>query len=103
MKKKTLLVLGFDEWYGPIYTCPHCGEETIMQEFKFCPNCGGNMEGYGHETVDEGHKRTAKWNENVETCSDCGIHWKKIGESCPVCYAPAEQPTRERKEFPKRK
>jgi predicted amidophosphoribosyltransferase len=31
-----------------------------------------------------------KWNENVETCSDCGIQWKKIGRSCPVCYAPAE-------------
>jgi predicted amidophosphoribosyltransferase len=28
-----------------------------------------------------------KWNENIETCSDCGIHWKKIGKSCPVCYA----------------
>jgi predicted amidophosphoribosyltransferase len=44
-----------------------------------------------------------KWNENIETCSDCGIHWKKIGKSCPVCYAPAEQSTREQKELPKRK
>lgn len=44
-----------------------------------------------------------KWNENVETCSDCGIHWKKRGKSCPVCYAPAEQSTRERKEFQKKK
>ena len=33
-----------------------------------------------------------KWNENVETCSDCGIHWKKIGKQCPVCFAPAEKP-----------
>jgi hypothetical protein len=32
-----------------------------------------------------------KWNENVETCSDCDIEWKKIGKSCPVCYAPAER------------
>lgn len=32
-----------------------------------------------------------KWNEHVETCSDCGIRWKKIGKSCPVCYAPAER------------
>lgn len=31
-----------------------------------------------------------KWNENVETCSDCGIQWKKIGKSCQVCFAPAE-------------
>jgi rubrerythrin len=32
-----------------------------------------------------------KWNEHVETCSDCGIRWKKIGKPCPVCYAPAER------------
>lgn len=32
-----------------------------------------------------------KWNENVETCSDCGIQWKKIGKSCPVCYSPPEK------------
>ena len=32
-----------------------------------------------------------KWNENVETCSGCGIKWKKIGKQCQVCYAPAEK------------
>lgn len=32
-----------------------------------------------------------RWNENIEECSDCGIKWKKIGKSCPVCYAPAEK------------
>lgn len=32
-----------------------------------------------------------KWNENVETCSDCGIKLKKIGKHCPVCYAPDEK------------
>lgn len=32
-----------------------------------------------------------EWNENVETCSDCGIQWKKIGKQCPSCYAPAEK------------
>ena len=37
-----------------------------------------------------------KWNENVETCSGCGIHWKKIGKSCPVCYAPKEKHEEER-------
>lgn len=26
------------------------------------------------------------WNENVENCDGCGIHWKKIGKQCPVCY-----------------
>jgi len=29
--------------------------------------------------------------ENIETCSDCGIKWKKIGKSCPVCFAPKEK------------
>jgi len=33
-----------------------------------------------------------KWNENVETCSDCRIHWKKIGKPCKVCFSPAEKP-----------
>ena len=37
------------------------------------------------------------WNENVETCSDCGIEWKKIGKQCPVCFAPAEQKTKQMK------
>lgn len=32
-----------------------------------------------------------KWNENVETCSDCSIRWKKIGQACKVCYAPPEK------------
>lgn len=46
-----------------------------------------------------------KWNENVETCSGCGIHWKKIGHSCPVCFSPSEKhlsPTnlqREKKDY----
>jgi len=44
-----------------------------------------NMNMDNEDTVNE------KWNENVETCSDCGIHWKKIGKPCPVCYAPAER------------
>ena len=39
----------------------------------------------------EKFKIQEKWNEHVEPCSDCGIQWKKIGQSCPVCYAPAEK------------
>lgn len=38
----------------------------------------------------EEEQANEKWNENIETCSDCGIEWKKIGKSCPVCYSPAE-------------
>lgn len=34
-----------------------------------------------------------EWNKNVETCSNCGIQWKKIGKQCPVCYEPAEEHT----------
>jgi len=40
--------------------------------------------------ITDTEERKEKWNENIETCSDCGIGWKKIGEQCPVCYAPAE-------------
>ena len=60
MVKKTLLVSDYDEWYGPIYACPFCAEETIMDDFNFCPACGGNMEGYGFETIEEDQKRMAR-------------------------------------------
>ena len=43
------------------------------------------------ETKHEKPKKVEKWYENVETCSGCGVHWKKIGESCRVCYAPPEK------------
>lgn len=36
-------------------------------------------------------RKIEAWNENVETCSGCGIQWKKIGKQCPVCYEPAER------------
>lgn len=36
------------------------------------------------------------WNENIETCSSCGIKWKKIGKPCPVCYSPLEKDTRQK-------
>lgn len=62
-EKKILLISTYDEWYGPIYACPYCAEETIMNDFKFCPNCGGNMEGYGFETIEEDQKRMKKENE----------------------------------------
>ena len=43
------------------------------------------------ESKHEKPKKKEKWYENVETCSGCGVHWKKIGESCRVCYAPPEK------------
>lgn len=36
-------------------------------------------------------KGVEKWNENIVTCSDCGIQWKKIGKTCPICFAPPEK------------
>ncbi len=47
----------------------------------------------------EESKIQEKWNENVEPCLGCGIQWKKIGKSCPVCYAPS-QLLRERYSLP---
>jgi len=55
--------------------CTHKGYNTVAPCGKDCPT---------NQPIEE------KWNENVETCSDCGIQWKKIGKSCQVCFAPAE-------------
>lgn len=33
-----------DEWFGNIYICPFCDECDIWSWFKFCPNCGENVE-----------------------------------------------------------
>ncbi len=37
-------------------------------------------------TLRKKEKEIEKWNENVEICEECGIHWKKINQQCPVCY-----------------
>jgi rRNA maturation endonuclease Nob1 len=60
LKKKILLISDFDEWYGPIYRCPFCAEETIWDDFNFCPACGGSMEEHGFETIEEDRKRMAR-------------------------------------------
>lgn len=59
MTKKILLVFDYDEWHGPIYMCPYCAEETIWDDFNFCPACGGSMEEYDFETMEEDEKRMA--------------------------------------------
>lgn len=29
-----------DEWYGAIFECKNCSATSIMNWFKFCPECG---------------------------------------------------------------
>lgn len=43
------------------------------------------------ETIPSKQEDKEEWNENVEDCSGCGIHWKKVGKQCPVCFAPPEK------------
>jgi len=35
---------GKDEWYGMLYKCCYCGCENIWYNFKFCPDCGKNLD-----------------------------------------------------------
>lgn len=28
-----------EEWYGPTFKCPKCGEDAIRSRFKYCPMC----------------------------------------------------------------
>lgn len=62
MSKKDLLIADYVEWYGPLYACPFCAEEKIWADFKFCPYCGGNLEGFGFETIGKNEKRMKKEN-----------------------------------------
>ena len=46
------------------------------------------------------NKQNEKWNENIETCLDCGIKWKKINKPCPVCFSSkSHYATKEQNEF----
>ena len=29
-----------DEWYGAIFECKNCSATSIMNWFRFCPECG---------------------------------------------------------------
>jgi len=60
-----------------------------MKHHEKCIHYGSILLADGTECPCDCHKE--KWNENVETCSDCNIQWKKIGKPCPVCFAPAEK------------
>lgn len=60
MSEKLLLITGYDEWYGPIYTCPSCDEEKIMDDFNFCPKCGADLKGLKFESIADEQKRMEK-------------------------------------------
>ena len=30
----------YNEWWGPIFKCPRCGDASIWHGFNYCPNCG---------------------------------------------------------------
>jgi hypothetical protein len=62
-KGKVLLIADYDEWYGPIYTCPFCADEKLMDDFNFCPACGGNVKNIKFESIEEQQKRIKKENE----------------------------------------
>lgn len=49
-KGKWINTKEFDEYYGPIYKCSHCGDEVLgCDAKKFCPHCMASME----ENTDE--------------------------------------------------
>jgi rubrerythrin len=62
-KGKVLLIAGYDEWYGPIYICPSCGEENLMDDFNFCPFCGADTKGLKFESIADEQERMKKENE----------------------------------------
>jgi rRNA maturation endonuclease Nob1 len=63
MIEKLLSISDFDEWYGPIYTCPSCAKETLWDDFKFCPNCGADLKGLKFESIGDREERMKKDNE----------------------------------------
>ena len=41
-----LKIAFFDEFWGPFYRCPFCGEEKLNDDFNFCPVCGMSLESF---------------------------------------------------------
>lgn len=49
-KGKWINTTEFDEYYGHVYKCSHCGGEVLGCDAKeFCPHCRASME----ESIDE--------------------------------------------------
>lgn len=65
MKKIILLISNFDEFYGPLYPCPFCAVEKVMDDFNFCPFCGKDLKAYGFEDEVGYSKRVKKKNEET--------------------------------------
>jgi hypothetical protein len=59
-ERKQLLISNWDEWYGPIYTCPYCASEKLMDDFYFCPSCGADLKGLKFENIEDEQKRIQK-------------------------------------------
>jgi hypothetical protein len=43
MKKVKVESIGFDELYSEFFEC-ECGKSYILKGFKYCPNCGKEIE-----------------------------------------------------------
>ena len=41
---KILISCGGDEWYGPLWRCPHCDNDEIWEDFAYCQNCGKKLD-----------------------------------------------------------
>jgi hypothetical protein len=37
---KLLKFISNDEWFGKVFQCPKCEDDSIFEGFKYCPNCG---------------------------------------------------------------
>lgn len=43
--------IGKDEMYCEWFVCPDCKGENIAEHFKFCPDCGLNLEGFTKKSL----------------------------------------------------
>ena len=39
------------EWYGRIYVCQLCGNETMNIDAKFCEDCGARIQGKHFDSI----------------------------------------------------
>ncbi len=41
--------IGYDEWYCQWYRCPKCEEGHIARSFRYCPDCGVQLQWQKHQ------------------------------------------------------